>query len=214
MLHQIQHDEQAVLHCQWNWFTTSHLIRHYYMKRQKTIIYYKFHIQHNKSWTADNKLLHELKFEKWFKSSFNLYSIQSWQTITNDEILSQLKKNKYWKHCNKSSAFAAIQKLVFNNKCWKLHKLFVKIHQSVNWEHNIVIQIDFEIQLQMMNFWNLKCSASNSSCLSSINFCWENSCSKSSQEKDYSQSQDSSVSQEHAWNCNKKTEHIKTNMLS
>ena len=43
---------------------------------------------HNKSETVSNKLLYKFKSKKWFWLSFNLYLIQSWQTVTNDEILS------------------------------------------------------------------------------------------------------------------------------
>jgi len=50
-----------------------------------------------------------------------------------------------------------------------------------------MIQINFEIQLQMMNFQNSKCNSSNLCHLLLTSFCWENSCSKSDQEKDYLQ---------------------------
>ena len=66
----------------------------------------------------------------------------------------------------------------------------------------------------MMNLQSSEYSVSSSSYLSSMSFCWENSCSKSDQEKDHSQSQNSSVSQEHAQSYNKKEEHLKAHILN
>ena len=159
-------------------------------------------------------MLHEFKSEEWFWSLLNLYLIQFWQTITNDETLLQLKENKCWKHCSKNSALAAVQKFILISRYQKLHRLFVRIHWLINWKHNVMIQISFEIQLQMINSQSSKCSSSSSCHSSSTSFCQENSSSKSNQEKNHSQSQDNSVSQKHVWNCNKKTKHMKADMLN
>ena len=66
----------------------------------------------------------------------------------------------------------------------------------------------------MINSQSSKYSISDSSCLSLISFCWENSCSKSDQEKDYSQSQNSLVLQEHAQSYNRKEKHLKAYILN
>jgi len=67
-----------------------------------------------------------------------------------------------------------------------------------------MIQADSEVQLQIINSQSLKCSASDLSCSSLMSLCQENSCSKSDQEKSHLQSQNSSVSQEHAQSYNRK----------
>ena len=75
-----------------------------------------------------------------------------------------------------------------------MRKTVIIVVFEVFYKMSALIKISFRIQLQIMNFQSSECSASNLNCLSLMSSHQENSCSKSSQEKNHSQSQNSLIS--------------------